>query len=143
MYLADILPINESITAENIASLIEIEHGLERHDIDKVLSMLSNPSLGIMYNFVYSPQSKSFIYTKPAYIDGGNQPTMNDIHYGVQEFEKFVDFNRKIDNENVYVHDLVVFLNSLFDVKVNLTPIFNELQRLNKITVNGDDLTLH
>lgn len=130
------------VTADNLADLIEMDQGLGIDDIQQVLAGVSEPILGCIYNYVYVSDLKGFKQIVPIYKGEGQQPSLDNIVYSVQEFEKFKKLNNQLGNTEVDLEIFADFLQNLFEPEMDVTPFINYIQYKGLVALSGKDSIL-
>lgn len=145
MYIAEILPRKKQISVDSLSELIYLDHGLNKDEVSEVLAVMGTKQLCSIYSYYYvSDPIKAFRYSEPYVTPQGVTPTLREIEYGEQEFEKFRTFNISANGSNAVELEMFAdFLTKLFDQKTDIVPIINWLVLNEKISINGDKVEFY
>jgi hypothetical protein len=116
--------------------------GLTKEQVEQVMVVVNSAMSGVMYN--YKKVGEFFYYIEPVYKDERPQPTIKDIKFGRQHFEKIKSTMLKSGLEPSYeIDDFVSMFDAMFDPReISILPIINYLIMEGLIVVAGKSVII-
>lgn len=121
------------------------EDGLTKEEIDQLLNILSNEEFSILYDFIWIKNSDSFKYLEPLYYCSRERPTVKDVLYADQHYDKLYEnlLSKLEDGDTIEVGEFASIFEKMFHPReISAIPIINYLIHKEKIMYANEKIQI-